>query len=76
MPFYSCENELLVRNIKHGSISYNTLLKYMNKLTQKAEEKVRLTQSDKFGLVLDGCNSGDVRYVSVFATFPIDNTNE
>ena len=74
MPFYSCENPALVRNVKHGSISYKTLLKYMRKLTKRVEEKTRNILTDKFGLVFDGWTAVDVHYVSMFATFPSENS--
>jgi len=72
-PFYAVENKVVSEFSQYGPISYNTLMKYMDLLTTKVEEKVKLILPDKLCLVFDGWSSGSTHYVGIFATFPAEN---
>ena len=70
LPFSFCENERARQFMKHGSVSRNTLTKYMNKLMSVVETKISLKLPDKFALVFDGWSACDSNhFMAVFATY-------
>ncbi len=73
MPFYSCENAVLRKYVKHNSISYSTFIKYMEGLTKIVENKIQVLLPDKFALGIDGWTVSHVHYISMYATFPSKN---
>ncbi|ETV84120.1 hypothetical protein H257_03430 [Aphanomyces astaci] len=73
LPFAFCENVYAKRYTTLGSMTTNTLWKYIHLVCQVVEAKLRRTLSSKFAHVFDGWTSGSTHYVAVFATFPSDN---
>ena len=54
LPFNHCENILTRKYTNLAPISKATLLKYMEKLTKKVENKIRTILPEKFTLIFDG----------------------
>ncbi|KAG7355610.1 hypothetical protein IV203_000296 [Nitzschia inconspicua] len=76
LPFSFCENEMARKYMKHGSIARNTLMKYIDQLSEIVENKIAEVLPMKFALVFDRWSSDDnTHYAAVFATFP-DPTKE
>ncbi|KAH9142373.1 hypothetical protein AeRB84_013546 [Aphanomyces euteiches] len=51
-------------------ISQNTLMKWMEKLSNGVEKKISDLLSDKFAIVFDGWSLGSTHYVAVSVCFP------
>ncbi|KAG7361649.1 hypothetical protein IV203_036750 [Nitzschia inconspicua] len=76
LPFSFCENEMARKYMKHGPIARDTVMKYIDKLSEIVENKIAEVLPMKFALVFDRWSSDDnTHYVAVFATFP-DPTKE
>lgn len=46
-------------------------MKYMHRLSRRVVKTIDKILSDKFGATFDDCTTSSVKYVGVFATFPI-----
>lgn len=70
VPFEFVENRVIRHIFRHNSILVYTLSSYLDHLTSKMEDKINSTLSDKFAIIFDGSTGGNNHYVSVFATYP------
>ena len=70
LPFSIVEKESTRKCSNLGSISRNTLIKYMEKLTKCVENEIAKELTDKFSLIIDGWTSGSTHFVGLFASYP------
>ncbi len=70
MTFYSCENAVLRKHVKHNLISYKAFIKYMECLTTIVQNKIQVLLPDKFDLVFGSYRVSEVHYIAVYATIP------
>ena len=69
-PFYFVEQPFIRKNMKMEPIGYETLCKYMLRLTEHVERKISRTIPGLFALVFDGLSVGSRYMIAVFASFP------
>ncbi len=60
----------LSQNVRHTPISVATIMKYIEKLTKKVEQKIGRLLLNKFALIFNGWTKGDTHYLGIFATYP------
>ncbi len=71
-PFTVVENPVHVQFSRYEPLCYKTLMKYIDLLTTRVEQKVAAMPPSKFAPVFDGWTVGDTHYVALFATFPAE----
>ena len=69
LPFSFVEKELTRKYSKLTSISRNTLLKYMEKLTKQVEINIAKELPEKFSLIIDGWTCSSTHFVGLFASY-------
>lgn len=57
-PFSIVENVVMRRHFRHTSISVDTLMRYMHRLTKVVEKRISAMLPEKFGIVFDGWSGG------------------
>ena len=68
-PFNFCENELTRQNTNLQDFSAHSLVCYLEKITEKREQKIKEILPEKFSLICDGRSSGPDHYFGIFASF-------
>lgn len=73
-PFNFVSKRVYRKHFKQNSISVNTLMKYLEQLTKLTEKKISDELPDKFSIIFDGWSSLGSHFVSIFASFPFENS--
>ena len=68
--FSFCEKALVKKYSKLEPISRRTLIRYIQKLTEKTEEKIANMLPDKFAIVFDAWTHNTDHFLALFAAFP------
>lgn len=71
--FSPCEQNVIRRHFKHSFISVDTLMTYMEKLTEVVEAKVKKILPERFAVVLDCWAGSNTHYVAIRATFSVED---
>ena len=69
-PFQIVENKSITRHVRYAPITVKTLKKYMEKLSQRVENKISNMLPDKFVVVFDCWTNGDTHYLAMYGSFP------
>lgn len=69
-PFSFVTKQHIRRHMKYEPISVKTLMKYMSKLVNVVQTKIRKLIPEKFSLIMDGWDSGNGRFFALFISFP------
>lgn len=66
LPFSFVSNVKITPFVNVDPVSYNTCLKYMQKLTFAVEEKIRHHLPSKFSVIFDRWSSGSTHYTAIY----------
>ncbi|OWZ08124.1 hypothetical protein PHMEG_00019383 [Phytophthora megakarya] len=72
LPFSFCETEAASNYVKIGSLSTDSLVKYMRLLVRAVETVIASNHPKSFGIIFDGWTFRSEHYVAVFASFRHD----
>ncbi|RLN90823.1 hypothetical protein BBJ28_00012509 [Nothophytophthora sp. Chile5] len=72
LPFSFCETQAASDYVKIGSLSTDSLVKYMSLLVGEVETVIANIPPKSFGIIFDGWNFHSEHYVAVFASFRHD----
>lgn len=74
-PFSFAENIVFRMHLKWDSISKNTLLSYLQKMTTHAGKNIKNTLTERFSVFLDGWTTSNTHYVGLSATFTTESSD-
>ncbi|GMF33445.1 unnamed protein product [Phytophthora fragariaefolia] len=72
LPFSFCESEASSNYVKIGSLSTDSVVKYMRLLVREVETVIANILPKSFGTIFDGWTFRSEHYVAVFASFRHD----
>ena len=76
LPFSTVTNPYFRSFSQYQSISMNTLIKYMDKLVKKVEQRIADLLPNKFAILFDAWGAGSTHYIALFVTFTNDETRK
>ena len=69
MPFSISEDEIFVKYSTLSPVSTDTIVKYIEKLGEVVEKKLKQILPDKFSLIIDSWTNQDEHYTATFAAY-------
>ena len=75
LPFSFVENEYNKKYTSLNPISRPTLMKYLELVEEKVEQKITVLLPEKFGITIDGWSDSSTseHYLALYATYPLSN---